>query len=156
MTWVLQLKYVGRQFSMCFWYFYMSFEASLRAWLVKNLPAVQKTPGLIPASRRSPGEGIGYQLQYSWALLVAQLAKYPPAMWETWVWYLRWEDSPGQGKSYPLQYSGLENSRVSNSLSDFHFHFVCPRKSKGMCRNSTLCFHELFPSVLIPSGILNL
>ena len=32
-------------------------------------------PGLIPGSGRSPGEGIGYSLQYTWALLVAQLVK---------------------------------------------------------------------------------
>ena len=30
-------------------------------------------PGLIPGSGRSTGEGIGYQLQYAWASLVAQL-----------------------------------------------------------------------------------
>ena len=33
----------------------------------------------------TPGEGIGYPLQYSWASLMAQLVKNPPAMWETWV-----------------------------------------------------------------------
>ena len=43
-------------------------------------------PGSIPGSERSAGEGIGYPLQYSWASLVAQLVKNPPAMWETWVW----------------------------------------------------------------------
>ena len=32
-------------------------------------------PGSIPGSGRSPGEGIGYLLQYSWASLVAQLVK---------------------------------------------------------------------------------
>ena len=42
-------------------------------------------PGSIPGSGRSPGEGIGYLLQYSWASLVAQLIKIPPAMRETWV-----------------------------------------------------------------------
>ena len=41
-------------------------------------------PGLIPGSRRSSGEVIGYPLQYSWASLVAQLVKNPPAMQETW------------------------------------------------------------------------
>ena len=41
--------------------------------------------GSIPGSGRSPGEGIGYPLQYSCPSLVAQLAKNPPAMWETWV-----------------------------------------------------------------------
>ena len=41
-------------------------------------------PGLIPGSGRSSGEGIDYPLQYSWASLVAQLVKNPPAMRETW------------------------------------------------------------------------
>ena len=49
-------------------------------------------PGLIPGLGRSPGEGIGYPLQYSWASLVAQLVKNPPAMWPTWVRSLGWED----------------------------------------------------------------
>ena len=40
-------------------------------------------PGLIPGSGRPAGEGIGYPFQYSWASLVAQLVKNPPAMWET-------------------------------------------------------------------------
>ena len=48
-------------------------RASLIAQLVKE------------GSGRSPGEGIGYPFQYSWASLVAQLVKSPPAMWETWV-----------------------------------------------------------------------
>ena len=33
-----------------------------------------------PGLERSPGEGIGYQLQYSWGSLVAQLVKNLPAM----------------------------------------------------------------------------
>ena len=32
-------------------------------------------PGSIPGLGRSPGEGIGYPLQYSWVFLVAQLLK---------------------------------------------------------------------------------
>ena len=40
---------------------------------------------LIPRLGSSPGEGTGYPLQYSWAFLVAQRVKKPPAMWETWV-----------------------------------------------------------------------
>ena len=42
-------------------------------------------PGLILGSGRSPGEGLGYPLRYSWASLVAQLVKNSPAMRETWV-----------------------------------------------------------------------
>ena len=41
-------------------------------------------PVWIPGSGRSPGEGIVYSLQYSWASLVDQPVKNPPAMWETW------------------------------------------------------------------------
>ena len=53
-------------------------------------------PGLIPGSGRSPAEGIGYPLQCSWASLVAQLEKNLPAMWETWVRSLGWEDPWGR------------------------------------------------------------
>ena len=42
-------------------------------------------PGSIPGSGRSPGEGIGYPLQYSWASLLAQMVRNLPAMQETWV-----------------------------------------------------------------------
>ena len=44
------------------------------------------------------------------ASLVAQLVKNLPAMQETWVRSLGWEDSPGEGKGYSLQYCDLENS----------------------------------------------
>ena len=56
-------------------------------------------PGWIPGSGRYAGEGIGYLLQYSWASLVAQLVKNPPAMWETWVQFLGWEDILEKGKA---------------------------------------------------------
>ena len=49
-------------------------------------------PSLIPRWGRSAGEEIGYPLQHSWASLVAQLVKNLPAMWETWVRSLGWED----------------------------------------------------------------
>ena len=54
-------------------------------------------PGSIPRSGRSPGEGIGYPLQYSWASLVAQMVKNLPAMCETWVRSLDWEDPLEKG-----------------------------------------------------------
>ena len=46
----------------------------------------------IPGSGRSARKGIGYPLQYSWASLVAQLVKNPPAMQETMVQFLGQED----------------------------------------------------------------
>ena len=39
---------------------------------------------------------------------MAQLVKNPPAMQETWILSLGWEDSPREGNGYPLQDSGLE------------------------------------------------
>ena len=42
-------------------------------------------PGSIPESGIPPEEGIGHLLPYSWASLVTQMVKNPPAMWETWV-----------------------------------------------------------------------
>ena len=64
-------------------------------------------PSSILGSGRPPGEGTGCPLQYSWASLVAQLVKNPPAVQETWVPPLGCED---KGNSYPIWHSGLENS----------------------------------------------
>ena len=80
-------------------------------------------PGLIPRSGRSAGEGIGYPLQYSWAFLVAQLVKNLPAMWETWIRSLCWEDSGGEGKGYPPQYPGSCQSTISLYIAKSR-HFV--------------------------------
>ena len=46
---------------------------------------------------RSPREGIGYPLQYSWASLVAQMVKNVPVMRETWVRSLGLEDPLEKG-----------------------------------------------------------
>ena len=67
-------------------------------------------PSSIPGLGSSPAEGLGYPLQYSRVSLVAQMVKNPPAMQETWVQSLGWEDPLEKGAGYPLQYSGLENS----------------------------------------------
>ena len=56
-------------------------------------------PNLTSGLERSAGEEIGYPLQYSWASLVAQLVKNPPATWETWVRSLGWEDPLEMGKA---------------------------------------------------------
>ena len=56
-------------------------------------------PSSIPGLGRSLGEGIDYPLQYSWASLVAQLVKNLPAMLETWVQSLGWEDPLEKGKA---------------------------------------------------------
>ena len=96
-------------------------------------------PGSIPGSGRSARVGRGYPLQYSWASLVAQLVKYPPAMWETWVRSLCWEDTRGKGKGFPTAVfwpgvcHGLYSPWVTKSqaqLSNFHWpHRFCVRRS---------------------------
>ena len=64
----------------------------------------------------------------SWVSLVAQLVKNPPAMWETWVWSLGWEDPqrsfPRREKLptpvfWPGEFHGVAKSQTW--LSDFHF-----------------------------------
>ena len=47
-------------------------------------------PGSIPRSGRFAREEMGFPLQYSWASLMAQLVKNPPAMWEIWVGKIPW------------------------------------------------------------------
>ena len=69
-------------------------------------------PGSIPGSGGSAGEGIGSPLQYSWASLVAQLVKTLPAMRETWVQSLGWEDQLEKGTLpspvfWPGEFHGL-------------------------------------------------
>ena len=76
---------------------------------------------------------------YLRASLVALTVKNPPAVRETWVLSLGWEDSPGEGKGYPLQYSGLENPmdcivhgviKSRTRLSNFH------RRRRGVWRRA--------------------
>ena len=45
----------------------------------------------IPELGSSPGERIGYPLQYPWASLVAQMVKKPPTMQKIWIPFLGWE-----------------------------------------------------------------
>ena len=54
---------------------------------------------LIPGSERFPGEGISYPFQFSWAFLVTQMVKNLPAMHETCVQSLGWEDPLEKGKA---------------------------------------------------------
>ena len=87
-------------------------------------------PGLTPGSGRSPGEGKGYPLQYSWASLVARLVKESTCNVGDLGSIPGLGGSPGEGNGYPLQYSGLEKSmdcivhgvtKSQTQLSDCHF-----------------------------------
>ena len=73
--------------------------------VVKNPPVnVGDTSnvGFIPESGRSPGGGNGNPLQYSMASLVAQTIKNLPALWETWVWSLDWEEPLEKETATPI------------------------------------------------------
>ena len=59
---------------------------------------------MISGPGRSTGEGIGYPLQHSWASLVAQLVKNPPAMWEISVQSLGWENPLEEGMATHSNY----------------------------------------------------
>ena len=75
----------------------LSGQTSQVAPVVKHPPANAGDPSSIPGLGRSPGEGIGYPLQYSWASLLAQMVKNLPATWKTWVRSLGWEDPWEEG-----------------------------------------------------------
>ena len=53
--------------------------------------------GLTPGLGKSPGEGIDYPLQNSWVSPVDQMVKILPAVWETWIQSLSWEDPLEKG-----------------------------------------------------------
>ena len=103
-------------------------------------------PGSTPGWGSSPGEGIGYPLQYSWTPLMVQIVKNPPAMWETWVRSLGWEDPLEKGtathssilawriprteESGGLQSMGSQ--RVGHNWVAFNFTTISPfRKQKS-------------------------
>ena len=76
-------------------------------------------PGLIPVSVTSPGEGLGYPLQCSWASLVAQMVKNLPATWETWVRSLGWGDPLEEGMAIHSSILAWRNPRGQRSLAGY-------------------------------------
>ena len=81
---------------------------------------------------RSTGEGIDYPLQDFGDSLVAPLVKKRPAMWETWVRFLGWEDLLEEGKAthssilaWKVPWTIVHGVTKSvTGLSNFHFHFI--------------------------------
>ena len=100
-------------------------------WLLRSTSA--GNPGSIPGSGKSTGEGIGYPLQDSWALLVAQQVKNLPGMRETWIWSLGWGDPLEKGKAtlsrilawkipWAVYSTGLQRVRHNWATFTFIFH----------------------------------
>ena len=73
-----------------------------------------------------------------WASLIAQLVKYPPAMWETWVQSLGWEDPLEKGKAthssvLDWRIQGLYSPwsrKESDTTERLSLHFTCAKKVK--------------------------
>ena len=92
-------------------------------------------PSLIPGSGSSPGEGIDYPLQYSWASLVAQLVKNPLQCrrpgFNPWVGKIpqRRERLPT-----PLFWPGeFWSQRVGHNRATFTFTFHLPQHRVRIC-----------------------
>ena len=75
---------------------------------------------MIPGSGRPLEEGIGYPLQYSWASLVAQMIKNFPAMRETWVRSLGWDDPLEEGMATHSSILGLSFCGSAGKKSTCH------------------------------------
>ena len=56
-----------------------------------------RDPSLIPGVRWSPGEGIGYPIQYSWGFPGASDSKESACKAGDWVRSLGWEDTLEEG-----------------------------------------------------------
>ena len=103
---------------------------SLVAQLVKNPPAIQETPGLIPRLERFTAEGIAPHSSVFLSFPGGSAGKESACNVGELGLILGLGRSPGEEKGYPLQDSGLENSMdcivhgTANSqtwLNDFHF-----------------------------------
>ena len=96
-------------------HFLISHDFKCKSWDFPDSSADKESacnaedPNSIPGPGRSPGEGIDYPLQYSWAFLVIQTVKNPPTIQETWVWSLNWEDPLEKGKA---THSSILASRI--------------------------------------------
>ena len=107
----------------------------------------ERDPGSIPGLGRSPGEGKGYPLQYSWTSLVAQLVKNSPAMQETWVQSLGWEDPLEKEKA-------IHSSILFQRIPDFLVHGVTRSqtrlsdlKKKQTSYHSAICLNNYSSSI---------
>ena len=106
-------------------------------------------PSLIPGSGRSPGEGIGYPLQYSWATIWWLRQRNLPATQEIWIRSLGWEAPLEEGMAThssnlawetswteePRSVSRFSHSVVSDSLRPHesqHARPPCPSQTPGV------------------------
>ena len=128
---------------------FMNFFCILDSSVGKEFACSAGDPGSIPGLERSPRERIVYPLQYSWASLVAQLVKNPPAMQETWVQSLGWDD-PWRRESLPTpiflpgEFHGLQSMGLQRVGQDWAtFTFFCSYQASTHLRSSSTLEYEL-------------
>ena len=125
-------------------------------------------PSSITGSGRFPGEGMGYPIQYSWVFLIAQMVKNLPAMQETWVQSLGWEDPLEEGMAthssildwripWTEEPGGLLSmrSQIWTSLSDQAQHNKCLaawRISAAFIRGKRPVIPSVWPSAWLSYG----
>ena len=78
-------EFPQRRYTALFDFTYMTFLSFHSRSASKESACNVGDPSSITGPGSTPGEGIGYSLQYSWASLVVKMIKNPPAMQETWV-----------------------------------------------------------------------
>ena len=112
--------------------------------------------GSISGSGRSTREEIGYPLQYSWASLVAELVKNLPAMWETWIGSLCWEDPLEKGKAthssilawrIPWTVQSMGMQRVGHNWVTFTFFLL--NILEGHCLNFVEITAKIYPFTVV-------
>ena len=132
-TWIYILKYTLREFKI---YHHSYKNVGFPDSSVSKESACNAGDlGSIPGLGRSTGERIGYPLQYSWASLVAQLVKNLPAMRETWVRSLDWEDPLEKGKA----------THSSMLPREFHWlHSLWDHKESDMTEWISLLFTKVY------------
>ena len=116
-------------------------------------------PGSVPDLRRLAGEGIGYPLQYSWASLIPQLLKNPPAMWETWVQSLGWKDPLKKGISTHSSILAWRNpwtvcivhgsQRVRHNWAPLSYIYIYILLDLALCSWVKLSYDFSFHAILI-------
>ena len=115
-----------------------------------------RRPWFASWSGRSPREGIGCPLQYSWASLVAQLVKNLPAMNAGDLGLIRGLGrSPGEGKGYPLPVLiwriPWTVTKTGTRLSDFPFTFTVVTELCKYYGNSRTFHHPRNEPVTVSS-----
>ena len=94
-------------------------------------------PSSVPGLGGSPREGIGYPIQCSWASLVAQKVKNPPAMRETWIQSLGWEDPLEEGMKTHSSIFAWRIAQWQRSLAGYN---LSGRKESDMTEQVSTAF----------------